>query len=65
MQATAAAVQVNNVHLIRGLIGKPGSGIYQMNGQPTAQNNRECGADGDFPGFRKYVAKEDHAITPE
>ena len=52
MQATAAAVQVNNLHLIRGLIGRPGSGIYQMNGQPTAQNTRETGADGDMPAFR-------------
>jgi ferredoxin-nitrate reductase len=58
MQATAAAVQVNNLHLIRGLIGKDGSGIYQMNGQPTAQNNRECGADGDFPGFRNWGNKQ-------
>jgi len=58
MQATAAAVQVNNVHLIRGLIGKEGCGIYQMNGQPTAQNNRECGADGDFPGFRNWGNKK-------
>lgn len=58
MQATAAAVQINNVHLIRGLIGKPGCGIYQMNGQPTAQNNRECGADGDFPGFRNWGNKK-------
>ncbi|MCS3802190.1 molybdopterin oxidoreductase family protein [Niastella sp. OAS944] len=54
MQATAASVQVNNIHLIRGLIGREGSGIYQMNGQPTAQNNRECGADGDLPGFRNW-----------
>lgn len=23
-----------------------------MNGQPTAQNNRETGCDGEFPGFR-------------
>ena len=53
-QATAAAVQVNNLNLIRGLIGKPGSGILQMNGQPTAQNNREAGADGDLPGFRNW-----------
>lgn len=58
MQATAAAVQVNNLHLIRGLIGKPGCGIYQMNGQPTAQNNRECGADGDLPGFRNWGNKK-------
>ncbi|WP_018620893.1 molybdopterin oxidoreductase family protein [Spirosoma luteum] len=57
MQATAAAVQVNNLHLIRGLIGHPGSGIYQMNGQPTAQNTRECGADGDLPAFRNWGNK--------
>jgi anaerobic selenocysteine-containing dehydrogenase len=54
MQATAAACQVNNLHLIRGLIGRDGCGIYQMNGQPTAQNTRETGADGDFPGFRNW-----------
>jgi len=58
MQATAAAVQVNNIHLIRGLIGKEGCGIYQMNGQPTAENNRECGADGDLPGFRNWGNKK-------
>jgi len=54
MQATAAACQVNNLHLIRGLIGKKGCGILQMNGQPTAQNTRECGANGDMPGFRNW-----------
>jgi anaerobic selenocysteine-containing dehydrogenase len=54
MQATAAAVQVNNIHLLRGLLGRPGCGIYQMNGQPTAQNTRETGADGDLPGFRNW-----------
>ena len=53
-QATAAAVPVNNLHLLRGMIGRPGCGILQMNGQPTAQNNRECGADGDLPGFRNW-----------
>ena len=54
MQATAAACQVNNLHLIRGLIGRDGCGVYQMNGQPTAQNTREYGADGDLPGFRNW-----------
>jgi anaerobic selenocysteine-containing dehydrogenase len=53
-QATAAACQVNNLHLLRGLIGRPGCGILQMNGQPTAQNTRECGANGDLPGFRNW-----------
>src|SRR3954468_13305139 len=53
-QATAAAVQVNNIHILRGMLGKPGCGLLQMNGQPTAQNTRECGADGDLPGFRNW-----------
>jgi anaerobic selenocysteine-containing dehydrogenase len=53
-QATAAACQVNNVHLLRGMLGRPGAGLCQMNGQPTAQNTRETGADGDLPGFRNW-----------
>ncbi|WP_337063396.1 molybdopterin oxidoreductase family protein [Kineococcus sp. G2] len=57
-QATAASGGVNNLHLLRGLIGRPGCGILQMNGQPTAQNTRECGADGDLPGFRNWANPE-------
>ena len=54
-QATAAAVQVNNVNLVRGMIGRPGAGVLQMNGQPTAENTRETGANGDLPGFRNWA----------
>jgi anaerobic selenocysteine-containing dehydrogenase len=57
-QATAASVQVNNIHLLRGMLGRPGAGLYQMNGQPTAQNTRETGADGDLPGFRNWSNRE-------
>jgi ferredoxin-nitrate reductase len=53
-QATAASCQVNNLHLLRGMIGRPGCGLYQMNGQPTAQNTRETGANGDLPAFRNW-----------
>jgi ferredoxin-nitrate reductase len=53
-QATASACQINNVHLLRGMLGRPGCGVLQMNGQPTAQNARECGTDGDLPGFRNW-----------
>ena len=42
-QATASAVQVNNINLLRGMIGRPGCAPFQMNGQPTAQNTRETG----------------------
>jgi anaerobic selenocysteine-containing dehydrogenase len=53
-QATAASCAVNDIHLLRGMIGRPGAGVLQMNGQPTAQNTRETGADGDLPGFRNW-----------
>jgi len=29
-QATAAAVAVNDLHLLRGMIGRPGAGLYLM-----------------------------------
>jgi anaerobic selenocysteine-containing dehydrogenase len=57
-QATASAVQVNNVHILRGMLGRPGCGVLQMNGQPTAQNTRETGANGDFAGFRNWSNPE-------
>lgn len=53
-QATASACQINNINLLRGALGRAGSGVLQMNGQPTAQNNRETGCDGEFPGFRNH-----------
>jgi len=53
-QATASAVAINNLNLLRGMIGKPGCTVFQMNGQPTAQNTRECGANGDIPAFLNW-----------
>lgn len=57
-QATAAACGINNIHLLRGMLGKPGCGVLQFNGQPTAQNTRETGANGDLPAFRNWDNKE-------
>jgi anaerobic selenocysteine-containing dehydrogenase len=56
---------VNNLHLLRGMLGRPGAGILQMNGQPTAQNNRETGADGDLPGFRNWDNEQHVAALAE
>jgi anaerobic selenocysteine-containing dehydrogenase len=47
-----------NIHLLRGMIDRPGCGVLQFNGQPTAQNTRETGADGDLPGFRNWDNKD-------
>jgi anaerobic selenocysteine-containing dehydrogenase len=54
LQATATAVQVNNLHIIRGMIGKPGATVFQMNGQPSAENTRECGANGEMVAMRNW-----------
>lgn len=37
-QATATGCQLNNIALMRGMIGKPGAGVLQMNGQPTVRS---------------------------
>jgi anaerobic selenocysteine-containing dehydrogenase len=57
-QATVAACQVNNLHLVRGMLGRPGCGVLQFNGQPSAQNTRETGANGDLPAFRNWDNEE-------
>lgn len=60
-QATAAAVQVNNLNLMRGMIGRAGCAVFQFNGQPTAQNTRETGANGALPAFRNW--QNDHHVS--
>jgi anaerobic selenocysteine-containing dehydrogenase len=64
-QATASACAVNNIHLLRGMLGRPGAGVLQMNGQPSAQNTREAGANGDLPGFRNWDNPEHVAELAE
>ena len=50
-------------HLLRGMIGRPGAGVLQMNGQPTAQNTRETGANGDLPGLRNWDNPDAHRAS--
>jgi ferredoxin-nitrate reductase len=50
--ATTACVAINNLHLIRGLIGKPGCGPLHMAGQPSSSANRSAGGVGTFPAQR-------------
>ncbi|KAL4813550.1 hypothetical protein BDW67DRAFT_192838 [Aspergillus spinulosporus] len=42
---------INSINLLLGDISKRGSGVLQMNEQPTAQDNRETGCDSKYPGF--------------
>lgn len=50
--ATATCVAINNLHLMRGLIGKPGSGPLHLAGQPSSSGNRTVGGVGTYPANR-------------
>lgn len=50
--ATTACVAINNMHLLRGLIGKPGCGPLHMAGQPSSSANRTAGGVGTYPAQR-------------
>lgn len=52
VDATSTCIAINNLHLIRGLIGKPGSGPLHMAGQPSSSANRTVGGVGTYPGQR-------------
>ncbi|WP_409305106.1 molybdopterin-dependent oxidoreductase [Peribacillus sp. SCS-155] len=56
--ATTACVAINNLHLIRGLIGKPGSGPLHMAGQPSSSANRTAGGVGTYPAHRNPMNPE-------
>jgi hypothetical protein len=47
------------------MLGRPGAGVLQMNGQPTAQNTRETGADGDLPGLRNWANPDTSRSWPD
>ncbi|WP_031544617.1 molybdopterin-dependent oxidoreductase [Salinicoccus luteus] len=51
-EATKACVAINNFHLIRGLIGKPGCGPLHTAGQPSSSANRTAGGVGTYPAHR-------------
>ena len=53
--ATTACVAINNLHLIRGLIGKPGCGPLHMAGQPSSSANRTAGGVGTYPAQRNHT----------
>ncbi|MEU8176219.1 molybdopterin-dependent oxidoreductase [Microbispora hainanensis] len=52
-QATAAACQVNNVHLLRGMLGRPGAGLFQLGGPGC--DALVTGSAADLPGLRNWA----------
>lgn len=52
MSAADSVTLINNLHLITGKIGKPGSAPFSLTGQATAMSSREVGGTAFLPGFR-------------
>ncbi|WP_051344371.1 molybdopterin-dependent oxidoreductase [Alicyclobacillus herbarius] len=50
--ATSTCIAINNLHLVRGLIGRPGCGPLHMAGQPSSSTNRTVGGVGSYPANR-------------
>src|SRR5262249_18511117 len=54
-----------NLHLLRGQIGKPGSGPFSLTGQPNAMGGREVGLMAQsLPGYR-FTADPAHRAEVE
>jgi ferredoxin-nitrate reductase len=52
-EGTAKARSLINLHLMTGMIGKPGSGPFSLTGQPNAMGGREAGGLSHLlPGYR-------------
>lgn len=52
-QATAAACQVHNLHLLRGMLGRPGAGLLQLGGPGC--DALVAGSASDLPGLRNWA----------
>jgi hypothetical protein len=48
-------VQINNIHLIRGMLGKPGCGLLQIERTTHHTEHPRVRDDGDMAGFRNWA----------
>ncbi|MDX2212453.1 MAG: nitrate reductase [Oculatellaceae cyanobacterium bins.114] len=64
-EGTAKVRTIINLHLMTGMIGKPGSGPFSLTGQPNAMGGREAGGLSHLlPGYRS-VTNPDHRTAVE
>lgn len=57
-QGTEASMAINNMHLITGKVGKPGSAPMSITGQATSMSHREVGGSSSLPGYRHHQNSE-------
>ncbi|MFB2834540.1 molybdopterin oxidoreductase family protein [Floridanema evergladense] len=65
-EGTAKVQTINNLHLMTGQIGKPGSGPFSLTGQPNAMGGREAGGLCHIlPGYRLVKNPQHRAEVEE
>ena len=57
-QGAVTVAAINNLALITGKIGHPGSSPFSITGQCNAMGTREAGFTSSLPGYRKYENAE-------
>lgn len=64
-EGTAKVRTIINLHLMTGMVGKPGAGPFSLTGQPNAMGGREAGGLSHLlPGYRS-VKNPDHRAEVE
>lgn len=64
-EGTAKVRSLINLHLLTGMIGKPGAGPFSLTGQPNAMGGREAGGLSHLlPGYR-FVTNPQHRAEVE
>lgn len=58
-QGTETVNAINNLALLTGKIGKPGSAPFSITGQCNAMGTRETGFASSMPGYRKFESQTD------
>jgi anaerobic selenocysteine-containing dehydrogenase len=58
-QGTETVNAINNLALLTGKIGKPGSAPFSITGQCNAMGTRETGFTSGLPGYRKFESAAD------
>jgi len=58
-QGTETVNAINNLSLLTGKIGKPGSAPFSITGQCNAMGTREAGFTSSLPGYRKFESGAD------
>ncbi|MEK8023769.1 MAG: molybdopterin-dependent oxidoreductase, partial [Candidatus Hydrogenedentota bacterium] len=58
-QGTETVNAINNLSLLTGKIGKPGSAPFSITGQCNAMGTREASCTSALPGYRKFESESD------